>query len=518
MNKVIQGNNIDILKTYPDNTFDSIVTDPPYGIEFLSKEWDSNTGAVETWAECFRVLKPGGYILAFSAARTYHNLATNIEGVGFEIRDQIMWLYASGFPKAQDMGKAIERREGKRNNNALGIKRSINESGPKTSCPKCNKTLNGSNQSKCVDTECPLKAEMAPADNEWAGWKTALKPAHEPIVMARKPFRGSCVDNVLNHGVGALNIDATRVPWGEEDDPEAYIEWMKKYPNSTGSKQVFNNAHAGAKGIDYVKDKDAEVNKARDVDNRMAGRFPSNVLGEVEDYQKFFYCPKVNRAERHIGFESPPDPIANYSTSEVKNHPLWDPSIGTNLQRLKHKILEHNKDLKPNLDHIPTNSDGMLAAHYEKDAKGNPIYNNQKGIYTMGDALEELGGHWEKQKTNYKGSGSVAVSKEGNIIPQSTLQTMVESKAMGNNHPTVKPVALMKYLIKLVTPAGGSVLDPFCGSGSTGMAAVELGYDFTGCELDPDYVDIATKRITAWGNKTDLNNNPLPTEWFTEQE
>ena len=109
MHKVIQGNNIDILKTYPDNHFDAVVTDPPYGIEFLAKEWDSNTGAVESWAECYRVLKPGGYLLAFSAARTYHNLATNIEGVGFEIRDQIMWLYASGFPKAQDVGKNIER-------------------------------------------------------------------------------------------------------------------------------------------------------------------------------------------------------------------------------------------------------------------------------------------------------------------------------------------------------------------------------------------------------------------------
>ena len=108
--KVLVGNNIDLLKSYEDNTFDSIVTDPPYGIEFLGKDWDKDTGAMETWEECLRVLKPGGYILAFSAARTYHNLATNIESAGFEIRDQIMWLYASGFPKAQDMGKAMKKR------------------------------------------------------------------------------------------------------------------------------------------------------------------------------------------------------------------------------------------------------------------------------------------------------------------------------------------------------------------------------------------------------------------------
>jgi len=120
--KIITGNNTDVLHTYEDNTFDSIVTDPPYGIAFLGKDWDNDTGALETWQECFRVLKPGGHLLAFSAARTYHHLATNIEMCGFEIRDQLMWLYGSGFPKAQDIGKAIERREGKRANAKAGGK------------------------------------------------------------------------------------------------------------------------------------------------------------------------------------------------------------------------------------------------------------------------------------------------------------------------------------------------------------------------------------------------------------
>jgi DNA modification methylase len=136
------------------------------------------------------------------------------------------------------------------------------------------------------------------------------------------------------------------------------------------------------------------------------------------------------------------------------------------------------------------------------------IREHQKGIYTMGDAMRELGGTYDDNRN--------AVDKDGNTIPQVTLQAMVESKASGNNHPTVKPVALMRYLIKLVTPQGGKVLDPFTGSGSTGMAAVELDYDFTGCELDPDYVHIAETRITAWKNKTDLENNPLPEQWFEE--
>ena len=304
---ILEGDNRDTLKTLEDCSVDAIVTDPPYGIDFLCKSWDANTGALETYAECLRVLKPGGYILAFSAARTYHHLAITLEQAGFEIRDQLMWLYASGFPKAQDIGKAIQKRQG-------------------------------------VETVC-----TSPEAQQWEGWKTALKPAHEPIAMARKPFKGSTIDNVLEHGVGALNIDATRV----ED------------------------------------------------------RYPSNVLGEVEGYQKFFYCPKVSRKERHTGFD---------------------------------------------LTTIPTNPEGM----YDVDGTG-VQYNAQKN------------------KTN------------------------------GNNHPTVKPVELMKYLIKLVTPPHSVVLDPFCGSGSTGMAAVELGHDFIGCELDSSYVEIAKTRIEAW-NTTEYDN------------
>jgi DNA modification methylase len=452
--KVIQGNNIDTLKQYPDNHFDAIVTDPPYGIEFLAKEWDKNTGAVETWAECFRVLKPGGYLLAFSAARTYHNLATNIEGVGFEIRDQLMWLYASGFPKAQDIGKAIQRRQ--------GVEKYQTEKGtnayPHTT--KNQKMVVGSVTADDYKKEKTHPVPTSPEAKQWEGWKTALKPAHEPIVMARKPFKGSTIDNVLTHGVGALNIDATRVPYVDQKDMEgAGLNWNKTGYETGGPRFI----GSGEENKPMAKPEEKGTGAGTRIDTQ--GRFPSNVLGEVEGYQKFFYCPKVSRAERHCGFEAPPDPLANYSQGDVKNHPLWDPSIGTNLQRLKHKILEHNKDLgKKSLDHIPTNPEG--------------IYDIDKG--------------------NYIGS------------------KRQQANSAGNNHPTVKPVALMKYLVTLVTPPGGKILDPFCGSGSTGMAAVELDYDFTGCELDPDYVNIAETRITAWKNKTDLENNPLPEEWFDE--
>ena len=211
---LIAGDSAEVLKQYPDNHFDSVVTDPPYGIEFLGKDWDKNTGAIEVWQECLRVLKPGGHLLAFSAARTYHRLASNIEDIGFEIRDQIQWIYGSGFPKGQDMGKLIEKREGKRKSYGGFNVTTGDVASKESTCSKCGK---GSPDLKTWkgchigEEDCPLEEATRPADNEWSGWKTGLKPAHEPIVMARKPFKGSTVDNVLKNGVGAINIDDCRV-------------------------------------------------------------------------------------------------------------------------------------------------------------------------------------------------------------------------------------------------------------------------------------------------------------------
>ena len=376
--KIHHGNNIDILKTYDANSFDSIITDPPYGIEFLGKDWDKNTGAVETWQECLRVLKPGGHLLAFSAARTYHNLASNIENVGFEIRDQLMWLYASGFTKAQQ-----------------------------------------------------IKGQE--------GWKTCLKPAHEPIVMARKPFKGSTYANMDKYGVGGLNIDATRL----ESEPYEYCaDVIKKMTYSQSDPSKWNDS-----------DKQMIVNNK--------GKFPMNVLGEVEGYQKYFYCPKVSRAERHIGFYT---------------------------------------------EDIPTNPDAM----YVKDENGKcgeryearvEQERTVQGAYTQTGTLKRM-----KDKMSLSDMPKPFQVKHGfdyrmpsskNEDPNAQVG-VVEKTNIGNNHPTVKPVELMKWLIKLVTPKNGTVLDPFTGSGSTGMACVELNYNFVGCEMDAKYVEIAKTRIQGW--------------------
>jgi len=408
--QILEGDNRDTLKTLADNSIDAIVTDPPYGIDFLGKSWDANTGALETYQECLRVLKPGGHILAFSAARTYHHLAVTLEQAGFEIRDQIMWIYSSGFPKSQDVGRQLHKKEhGKPDkqrfnkdemeqhyspgggSNGFG-RLAFSETEPAKNAQttlwrhkengKIYKALPDINGDRLAVSHEGSKygtvyEEVIQVDNEWSGWGTCLKPAHEPIALARKPIKGSIRDNVLKHGVGALNIDATRIPYENQKDIDTYLN-NKRGPMERGNDEDGKNIRMfnGETGFKAVK---REVTVEQDLPE--LGRFPSNVIGEIEaEYQKYFYCPKVSRAERHTGFDDP--------------------------------------------------------------------------------------------------------------------------NTQGNNHPTVKPIELMKYLIKLITPPGGIVLDPFNGSGSTGCAAVELGFEYIGCELDPAYVEITNKRIAAW-NKTD---------------
>jgi site-specific DNA-methyltransferase (adenine-specific) len=260
--------------------------------------------------------------------------------------------------------------------------------------------------------------------------------------MARKRFKGSTIDNIQRHGVGALNIDVSRIPYEEHNTPQA--------GDRTASFSFGNKAtESGGDG-------------SPEFEANPKGRFPSNVMGDIPDHQKYFYCPKVSRKERHCGYDQAqiPDPLDNYAQGDVKNHPLWDPSIGTNLQRLKHKILEHNRDLGRK---IPT-----------QDKKGNGL-----------DRVCETCGAPQ-------------------LRPQLCLcaeKSWVRAIKTGNNHPTVKPVALMRYLIELVTPANSHIVDPFTGSGTTGMAATELGHRFTGIEQDPAYVEIANKRIQGWLSK-----------------
>ena len=191
---------LNVLKTMKDNSIDSCVTDPPYGLSFMGKSWDYDVPQKKVWEEVFRVLKPGAHLLAFFGSRTYHRGVVQIEDAGFEIRDQIMWLYGSGFPKSHNIGKAIDKEAGAQrkvigNNKNFGVTRKED----------------GKNSFGDYKGEWELTEPATEAAKQWDGWGTALKPAHEPIVVARKPITQTVAKNVLEYGTGAINIDECRV-------------------------------------------------------------------------------------------------------------------------------------------------------------------------------------------------------------------------------------------------------------------------------------------------------------------
>ena len=405
------GDCLEQMKTLPDNSVDSIVTDPPYGISFMAKKWDYDVPSVEVWAEAMRVLKPGGHALIACGTRTQHRMVVNIEDAGFEIRDVVSWIYGSGFPKSLNISKAIDKRGGHnvswfgewlrkwRQDNSITQKEIAklfpSKTGNITGCvanwelglnlPTCeqfntitqafnlpfkdiyeaerevvgskttNKTvyqaIGEANTSGKVDITAPATDDA----KQWDGWGTALKPSSEFFTLCRKPLSEKTIAaNVLKWGTGGINIDGCRV--GTEEDC------------SRKKSLVKDNAAGFGKGA------------AMGGEGHAQGRFPANLIHDGsqevlelfpetkpnESAARFFYCPKASKKDRNEG----------------------------------------------------------------------------------------------------------------------------------NTHPTVKPTALMAYLCRLITPPGGTVLDPFMGSGSTGKAAVQEGFSFTGIELDPDYYEICKARVS----------------------
>ena len=217
MSELLLGDCLEVMKTLPDCSVDAVVTDPPYGLAFMGKKWDYDVPSVEIWAECLRVLKPGGHLLAFAGTRTQHRMAVRIEDAGFEIRDMIAWVYGSGFPKSLDVSKAIDK--------AAGAEREVVGSRKLTGTARIKgQAAYGATSGRSEDAyqdgseindTLPLTAPATPEAQQWAGWGTALKPALEPITMARKPITGTVAANVLAHGTGGLNVDGCRVNPGE---------------------------------------------------------------------------------------------------------------------------------------------------------------------------------------------------------------------------------------------------------------------------------------------------------------
>lgn len=392
------GKCIDAMRNMPDNSVDSIVTDPPYGLKFMGKRWDYDVPGVDTWVECLRVLKPGGHLLAFAGTRTQHRMAVRIEDAGFEIRDMIAWVYGSGFPKSLDVSKAIAGR-------AAAV--FVGPDGESVWCEKCGEAH------ATVDMEYAIYCAECAA-REWQGWGTALKPALEPITVARKPLFGTVAENVLAYGTGALNIDSCRISGSVEG------------PGTTPASSVAGARFSMAGAMDRV---DYDGSK---------GRWPANLIHDGSDELMTLFPHSTSGAMKA-------------SSKRAAQQEPGSVCYGT----YGGQITSQNV----------TASSGS-AARFFYAAKASR-FDRHEGLPNPG-----------------------AQFKQG-----TTLRKVQNTATTGNNHPTVKPTDLMAYLCRLVTPTGGVVLDPFMGSGSTGKAAMREGFQFIGCELDPEYLAIAKARI-----------------------
>jgi DNA modification methylase len=369
VNQIIHGDCLQVLRTFPSNTVDSVVTDPPYGLSrepnirevlekwlagedythrgggFMGKTWDSFVPGPSIWREVYRVLKPGGHALVFAGTRTQDLMTVSLRMAGFEIRDVIEWLYFSGFPKSMDVSKAIDKKLGAERK-TVGLKPYTNDGSIRG---------NSYNKGGYERVQLPITAPATDLAKKWDGWGTALKPAHEPIIVARKSLDGTVADNVERFGTGAINIGGCRI--GDEE---------------VRSSGEVSNAWREAEGRTDRQAPNPSVNK---------GRFPANCVTTEPDafFSKYFNI-------------TPPELCKK--TSKRDRNSNW----------------------------------------------------------------------------------------RGEIVGQ-------------NRHPTVKPTDLMAWLVRLITPPGGIVLDPFAGSGSTCVAARREGFFFIGIERELEYVEIARKRV-----------------------
>ena len=421
------GDCLDVLKTLEPNSVDAVVTDPPYGISFMGKHWDYEVPSIKVWREVMRVLKPGGHLLSFAGTRTYHRMAVNIEDAGFEVRDMVSWIYGQGFPKSLDISKAIDK--------AQGLER-----------PRVPGGQGGKNT--VLGARTPGEAISGEAIR-WNGWGTALKPALEPVCLARKPLIGTVVENVKEHGVGGLNIDASRIVFASEDDKAAAAA------AAAAAQRASQDQNAGRTA--YGRFENGPASLAPYLEKMNQGRWPSNViLGHsphcTEEACDLFDCA-VSLMDGQSGITRSAGGrtvkrSGKYQEGKVSAAGEWtnqDPGFGDmgGASRFFYCAKVSSRERNAGLEGMPDRAGG--------------IKNSSGRGYSERDPHKEI------------------LTK--------------------NHHPTVKPVKLMEYLCRLVTPPGGVILDPFMGSGSTGIAARNLGFQFIGIEREPEYAEIARLRI-----------------------
>lgn len=510
--KLYQGNMLDMLEVIEPETIDSVICDPPYELNFMGKGWDNSGIAFQpsTWQKCYEVLKPGGYLLAFGGSRTFHRIACAIEDAGFEIRDTIMWLYGSGFPKSMDISKQIDKNNAKSRKVTNEFKNYLNEKRKekgysladinrlmevattgggfasslmgeketlilptKENYNKLKKILDLDNrydemveiyeaEREVIGTKTKLESYQYKNNNvyvtngdkekvniditipstdlakKWQGWGTALKPSFEPIIVARKPFKGSLVDNVIEYGVGGINIDECRVePTGEDIGR-----------NNTGAKNSPLNSKDGWNNNSMI---------GLDTTGRYEGRFPANTILTYDETDFSEVCGGFPNTKSNGGKMSMPK--------------MNSKSDGINI----YNFGKHNAE-RLEYDYIAP-SDSGSASRYFYCAKASKK-DRDEGLDTFNE-----------EKVN-----------DGRNTPIDNAFQRGETLRK-NTHPTVKPTDLMQYLVRLVTPNNGIVLDPFNGSGSTGKAVMyenkerNKNYKYIGIELTEEYLPIAKARI-----------------------
>lgn len=610
----------DVLRGMPDNSIDSVVTDPPYALVsiqkrfgkpgsspakdvygrgaagFMGKTWDTGEVAFsdEFWAEVLRVLKPGGHVVAFSGTRTYHRMAVAIEDAGFECRDMLSWVYGSGFPKSHDVSKGIDRVGGMPPSEQAELLRSRREAAglsrddlaAQVGCTPASVRDWEEGRARvaggAVEHITPSKAYRAAladllgysaderrlvgvatdrrddgtvygvghggnltsgghtdAAAEWQGWGTALKPAHEPICLARKPLIGTVAENVLQHGTGALNIDGCRVNSGAVEkhvrtstttDANAM---SGRSTGSTGSGEYLsgrwpaNICHDGSEEVLAAfpttgPSKSGKRNPNGKKDTNAFGDYGAqpDAIGGHDDNggsaARFFYCAKASRADRDAGLD-------HHKIITIEGKEEW----GSEGLKVQLRVDTGQSAIKViGVSGAQNNNAGewnTLLSGKESEDLYRLVLMSTTRTETKSTMSLKISNCSESSNTNENtpdvrsgtgSGGSRAGSAESGItypitisermasalgVSHAASQTLLQISAKDgrSSHPTVKPVSLCQWLCRLVTPPGGVILDPFMGSGSTGKAAVLEGFRFVGCEREDEYMPIATARI-AW--------------------
>ena len=468
---------MDVMRSMPDNSIDAIITDPPYGLSFMNKEWDSfgsdtrqpgdehyvtpdnpygrskarygygskvqksmaafQTAMTPIFEEALRVAKPGAHLLCFGGTRTFHRMACAIEDAGWKVRDCVMWTYGSGFPKSMDVAKAIDKH--------LGVKQKVvghRETDPQKGFSKVKGMGSGAvSNGDAVNQSYDLTEATSDEAKQRDGWGTCLKPAWEPIIVARKPLDGTVAHNVLTWGVGALNIDACRVEYESESDKE---QAKPQGASTSKTDALAGKSQNGASRTEFMS-------------TQKQGRFPANLVHDGSQMVLDLF-PQSNGqlADRKAQAKSSVNCYGDYGTdSEFKKR--GDSGSAA-------RFFNELRDGEESADR--TYTDRGVTNFAAKPGKRREPTSADRFFYCA--------------KASKKDRGE------------------------GNNHPTVKPTALMEWLVKLVTPEGGVVLDPFMGSGTTGVACANLGRYFIGVEREWQYMQIAGPRVSERERETGM--------------